>query len=86
MIYCDISSEKGRERAAAKAQNEYGSPKTAPATSWLFDIVRACVVCATETQIVLLYRALEDDPNVEIVRTKNRFNPCVCRKTRTSQV
>ena len=65
---------KGRARAAAKARNEYAR-KTAPATSWLFDVVRGSVMCATEDEIVWLYAALDKDPRVDIVRTKNRFNP-----------
>ena len=65
---------KGRARAAAKARNEYAR-KTAPATSWLFDVVRGSVMCATEDEIVRLYAALDKDPRVDVVRTKNRFNP-----------
>jgi tetratricopeptide (TPR) repeat protein len=65
---------KGRARAAAKARNEYAK-NTAPATSWLFDLVRGSVMCATEEEIVRLYEALDKDPRVDIVRTKNRFNP-----------
>ena len=42
---------KGRPRAAAKARNEYAK-NTAPATSWLFDIVRGSIMCATEDEIV----------------------------------
>ncbi|KAH8064012.1 hypothetical protein JL721_8410 [Aureococcus anophagefferens] len=65
---------KGLARAAAKARNEYAK-NTAPATSWLFDIVRGSVMCATEDEIVRLYAALDADPRVDVVRTKNRFNP-----------
>ena len=65
---------KGRERAEAKARNEYAK-NTAPATSWLFDVVRGSVMCATEDEIVGLYAALDKDPRVDVVRTKNRFNP-----------
>ena len=43
--------------------------------SWLFDIVRGQVVCETEAGIVSLYEALEANPDVDIVRVKNRFNP-----------
>ena len=65
---------KGLARAEAKARNEYAK-NTAPATSWLFDVVRGSVICATEDEIVGLYAALDEDPRVDIVRTKNRFNP-----------
>ncbi|KAH8070286.1 hypothetical protein JL720_11847 [Aureococcus anophagefferens] len=41
---------KGRPRAAAKARNEYAK-NTAPATSWLFDVVRGSIMCATEDEI-----------------------------------
>ncbi|KAH8094059.1 hypothetical protein JL720_4048 [Aureococcus anophagefferens] len=57
-----------------EARNEYAK-NTAPATSWLFDVVRGSVMCATEDEIVRLYKALDEDPRVDIVRTKNRFNP-----------
>ena len=66
---------KGRARAAAKARNEYAK-NTAPATSWLFDVVRASVMCGSEDEIVRLYEALEADPRVNIVRVKNRFQQC----------
>ena len=65
---------KGRARAEAKAKNEYAD-KTAPCYSWLFDVVRCQVVCQTEDDIVKLYKALEGDERVKIIRTKNRFNP-----------
>mmetsp|Transcript_26425 Transcript_26425/g.105754 ORF Transcript_26425/g.105754 Transcript_26425/m.105754 type:complete len:307 (-) Transcript_26425:170-1090(-) len=65
---------KGRDRAEQKARNEY-CDKTPPETSWLVDIVRGQVECGTEAQIVGLINALVADPDVEIVRLKNRFNP-----------
>ena len=70
----NLAPLKGRARAEAKARNEYAK-NTAPATSWLFDLVRGSVMCATEEEIVRLYEALDKDPRVDIVRTKNRFNP-----------
>ena len=65
---------KGRDRAAAKARDEY-KDKTEPFVSWLFDIVRGQVVCESEAGIVSLYEALEANPDVNIVRVKNRFSP-----------
>ena len=65
---------KGRERAAAKARDEY-KDKAEPFVSWLFDVVRGSVLCETEADIVRLYEALEANPSVEVVRIKNRFNP-----------
>ena len=65
---------KGRDRAGAKARDEYAD-KTAPCYSWLFDITRGAALCQTEEAIVQLYASLEADDRVDIVRTKNRFNP-----------
>jgi tetratricopeptide (TPR) repeat protein len=65
---------KGRDRAGAKARDEY-KDKTAPCYSWLFDITRGAALCQTEDAIVQLYAALEADDRVDIVRTKNRFAP-----------
>ena len=62
---------KGRDRAGAKARDEY-KDKTAPCYSWLFDITRGAALCQTEDAIVQLYAALEADDRVDIVRTKNR--------------
>ena len=69
-----VAGLKGKERAAAKASEEY-KDKTAPFVSWLFDVVRGSVLCETEADIVSLYEALESNPDVEIVRVKNRFSP-----------
>ena len=49
---------KGRDRAGAKARDEYAD-KTAPCYSWLFDITRGAALCQTEDAIVELYAALE---------------------------
>ena len=65
---------KGRDRAAAKARDEY-KDKAEPFVSWLFDVVRGSVLCETEADIVRLYEALRANPSVEVVRIKNRFNP-----------
>ena len=65
---------KGRDRAGAKARDEY-KDKTAPCYSWLFDITRGAALCQTEDAIVQLYASLEADDRVDIVRTKNRFAP-----------
>ena len=65
---------KGRDRAKAKAEEQFRS-LTPPCYSWLFDIIRGSALCTTEAEIVSLYKALEADPSVEIVRVKNRFDP-----------
>jgi len=69
-----IAPLKGRDRAGAKARDEY-KDKTAPCYSWLFDITRGAALCQTEEALVGLYKALEADDRVDIVRTKNRFAP-----------
>jgi tetratricopeptide (TPR) repeat protein len=70
----NLAPLKGRARAEAKAKNEYAN-KTAPCYSWLFDIVRGSVYCDHEDELVALWKKIEADPRIEIVRTKNRFNP-----------
>ena len=57
-----------------KAQNDGTLDKTAPCYSWLFDIVRGSV-CDHEDELVALWKKIEADPRIEIVRTKNGFNP-----------
>ena len=69
-----LAPPKGRGRAGAKARDEYAD-KTAPCFSWLFDITRGSALCQSENDIVDFYKALEADPRVDIVRTKNRFAP-----------
>ena len=69
-----IAPLKGRDRAGAKARDEY-KDKTAPCYSWLFDITRGAALCQTEDALVSLYKAFEADDRVDIVRTKNRFAP-----------
>ena len=70
----NLAPLKGRARAEVKAQNEYAD-KTAPCYSWLFDIVRGSVYCDHEDELVALWKKIEADQRLEIVRTKNRFNP-----------
>ena len=70
----NLAPLKGRARAGEKAQNEYAD-KPAPCYSWLFDIVRGSVYCDHEDDLVALWKKIEADPRIEIVRTKNRFNP-----------
>ena len=69
-----IAPLKGRARATVKAEDEY-KDMTAPCYAWLFDVVRGSVLCETEADIVSLYEALEANPDIEIVRIKNRFDP-----------
>ena len=69
-----IAPLKGRARATVKAEDEY-KDMTQPCYSWLFDVVRGSALCKTEADIVDVYRELEANPDVDIVRTKNRFDP-----------
>ena len=68
-----IAPLKTKERAAQKVVIKCGAT-TSPATSWLFDVCRGAVTCATEQELVSLYNALEADPDLVIVRNKNRFD------------
>ena len=70
----NLAPLKGRARAGEKARNEYAD-KPAPCYSWLFDIVRGSVYCDHEDELVALWKKIEADSRIEIVRTKNRFNP-----------
>ena len=79
----NLAPLKGRARAEVKAQNEYAD-KTAPCYSWLFDIVRGSVYCDHEDELVALWKKIEADPRIDIVRTKNRFNPPCSTATATS--
>jgi tetratricopeptide (TPR) repeat protein len=67
---------KGRERATAKANDDYSGRAAGPGEAWLFDIVRASVECETEAQIAAVVAQILASPNVEVIRLKNRFrNP-----------
>jgi tetratricopeptide (TPR) repeat protein len=67
---------KGRERATAKAKDDYSGRTAGPGEAWLFDIVRASVECETEAQIAAVVAQILASPNVEVIRLKNRFrNP-----------
>mgnify|MGYP003315837670 CR=1 FL=1 len=58
VVTLKISPLNGRDRAGAKARDEY-KDKTAPCYSWLFDITRGAALCQTEDALVSLYKALE---------------------------
>ena len=65
---------KGRERAAEKANDSYAGYHPGPAASWLFDIVRGSLLCATGAAVIAVARAVETDPRVKgVVKFKNRF-------------
>ena len=63
---------KSKERALEKACNDYSKREPGPAVSWLFDIVRGKVVCASGSEVVSLIDALKSNASVEVARIKNR--------------
>jgi tetratricopeptide (TPR) repeat protein len=42
---------KGRDRAAEKAKDDYGSRTPGPSFAWLYDVVRGCIKCDSEQEI-----------------------------------
>lgn len=65
---------KGRGRAAKKAMDSYSKRVPGPAISWLFDIVRASLVCVSGSLIQEIVNRLVSDPRVLCVpKWKNRF-------------
>lgn len=65
---------KGRDRAAKKAVDSYGKRIPGPAIAWLFDIVRATLVCVSGSLIKRVVRRLVSDPRVICApKWKNRF-------------
>ena len=61
---------KGKIRAKQKAANEYHGD-----FSRLVDIVRGACIFETEDALVEFYQALNKNPEIEMLRVKNRFNP-----------
>ena len=65
---------KPRDRAFEKAKKEYTHRKPGPPESWMYDIVRASIVCQTTKQLNELNKWLSK--NAHLVQAKNRFfNP-----------
>eukprot|EP00948_MAST-09A_sp_MAST-9A-sp1_P000346 g346.t1 len=64
---------KKRERAEAKATDDYTRYRPGPSCSWLNDIVRATYVCDTCRDVIQFVNAIRRHKEVEIVRMKNRF-------------
>ena len=63
---------KARARAAAKASEDDGRREPGPPEAWLFDVVRGKAVCETGDEILAVWESIANDPNVEVVRVKNR--------------
>jgi len=73
-----IAPMKGRERALEKTKDDYSKRKPGPSVSWLFDVVRASVICDDEEQMVTFVEVLLKEQECEgirfeVVRLKNRF-------------
>ena len=64
---------KDEKRATEKAKNDYSKRQPGPPLSWLFDIVRASVVCQDEVEMAAVVQELRAHPDIEVIRVKNRF-------------
>jgi tetratricopeptide (TPR) repeat protein len=67
----EIAEIKSRDRATEKAQEEYSYRIPGPPESWLYDILRASVVCKTYKQMSEVNKWLKE--NIHIVEGENRF-------------
>ncbi|KAL3935242.1 MAG: hypothetical protein SGBAC_009205 [Bacillariaceae sp.] len=71
-----FASLKGKERALAKAYDDYSNRNLPPGISWLYDIVRGSVKFASADQVLTCLEILQNDPSIAILNAKNRFkNP-----------
>eukprot|EP00934_Nitzschia_sp_Nitz4_P005456 Nitzschia sp. Nitz4//scaffold131_size63436//19464//21530//NITZ4_006270-RA/size63436-processed-gene-0.115-mRNA-1//-1//CDS//3329535253//5446//frame0 len=69
-----IADLKPRDRANEKAREEYLTRVPGPPESWLYDILRASVICKTRKQVAQVNKFL--NKKAHIVKVKNRFaNP-----------
>jgi hypothetical protein len=65
---------KGRSRALEKARDDYSHRLPGPAFSYLYDVVRASVVCGSEDAVLAVVDALRTGPRgAEVLRIKNRW-------------
>eukprot|EP00934_Nitzschia_sp_Nitz4_P005740 Nitzschia sp. Nitz4//scaffold131_size63436//22256//25383//NITZ4_006271-RA/size63436-snap-gene-0.33-mRNA-1//1//CDS//3329535256//5730//frame0 len=67
----EMGEMKHRDRATEKAQEEYAYRQPGPQESWLYDILRASVVCKTYKQFSDINKWLKE--NMHIVECENRF-------------
>mmetsp|Transcript_12727 Transcript_12727/g.30322 ORF Transcript_12727/g.30322 Transcript_12727/m.30322 type:complete len:694 (-) Transcript_12727:117-2198(-) len=75
-IKIKIPPLKGKERAMAKAEDDYGNRDPGPAVSWLYDIVRGSVLFSSADCLLTCVRLIKEDDSIHIVKSKNRFaNP-----------
>mmetsp|Transcript_8307 Transcript_8307/g.19997 ORF Transcript_8307/g.19997 Transcript_8307/m.19997 type:complete len:746 (-) Transcript_8307:650-2887(-) len=68
-----IAPLKGRQRARAKALDDYNERTPGPAISWLFDIVRGSIEFSSAAQIIKCIALIQKDKDIHIVKAKNRF-------------
>jgi len=64
---------KGKERAVAKAEDDYNNRNPAPAVSWLYDIVRGSILFSSAECLLTCIRLMKEDESIHIVKSKNRF-------------
>lgn len=70
-----VTPLKPRDRAFEKAKSEYNRHTPGPPESWLYDVVRAGIICKTYKQMSDVNKWL--GKNCHIVQAKNRFlEPC----------
>ncbi|KAG7359471.1 expressed tetratricopeptide repeat protein [Nitzschia inconspicua] len=70
-----IAPLKPRDRAFEKAKSEYRRRNPGPPESWLYDIVRAGIICKSYKQMSDVNKWL--GKNCHVVQAKNRFaEPC----------
>jgi hypothetical protein len=72
-VEVDFASLKGRDRAQAKADDDYSKRNPGPCISWLFDIVRGSIKFSTCEQVAKFVELIQEDPSIHIVKAKNRF-------------
>ncbi|CAJ1966754.1 unnamed protein product [Cylindrotheca closterium] len=71
-----FASLKGKERALAKAFDDYSNRTLPPGISWLYDIVRGSIKFVSADQVLKCLEILQNDPSIAIISAKNRFkNP-----------
>lgn len=74
LSYLTVAPLKGKDRSFEKARDDYESREPGFGVRWLWDIVRGCITCDTEDEILTLLDYLDRScRNLEIVRLKNRF-------------
>mmetsp|Transcript_31134 Transcript_31134/g.74848 ORF Transcript_31134/g.74848 Transcript_31134/m.74848 type:complete len:707 (-) Transcript_31134:848-2968(-) len=67
-----IIATKGRNRAQAKATDDYATRKPGPAVSWLYDVVRASIEFQSSQEVSQCIKLLQED-DYYVVKAKNRF-------------